>query len=121
MDTNSIFLKDYKLAIETVGYYRADICKDTGLVSQEIKVVIDKGGMIAKAEAEALVKDKIQGMDILKMVDRRRYGSLLTGIRDKYALGIDLYPTSINKSYEVIESYTVTHRLQPKRKTNKEM
>ena len=79
------------------------------MITQEIKAVTDKGGTITKEEAGTIVKDKTQGMDILKKAGKRRYVPLLTRIRNKYALGIDLYPTSMTKAYEIVEGYAVSH------------
>jgi len=55
-------------------------------------------------------------MDLLKKADRNRYGALLTGIRDKFALGIDCYPKSLNEACNIVKSYATTHKLTSKRK-----
>ena len=51
------------------------------------------------------MKNKIQGLDIIEKADRKRYGELLTGIRDKFALGLNVYPTNLNKGYNLLREF----------------
>ena len=61
-----------------------------------------------------IIKNKIQAIYLLKKAYRKRYSELLIGIGDKFALGIDLYPMTPNNAYDIIESYSVTHRIYTK-------
>ena len=104
-DTNATFLNDYKSVIDTMEHYKSNIYEDTGLISYELDAAAAKGDILEEKDARVIVKNKMQGLDLIKKADRKRYGGLLTSIRDKFALGIDVYPTSLNKAYDLLESY----------------
>ena len=114
-ETNATFLNNYKAVTDTLEYYKSNIYEDLGLIDFEIKEAEDKGKIISRDEARVIVKDKMQGLDIIKKADRKRYGELLTGIRDKFALGLNVYPTNLNKGYDLLESFASTHKIMPKR------
>ena len=112
-DTNATYLNDYRAAIDTLDHYESSIFEDPALIAYERDEVT-----LTDKQIKTIVKDKMQEIDFLIKSDRSRYASLLTGIRDKFALGIDVYPKSLNKAYDIIESYAATHRLYA-RKRNK--
>ena len=113
MDTNATFLNDYRSTVDNMDQYKSSIFKDPGLIAYEIKGVTSKGSLIFDAAAAIITKNKMQGLDLLKKVDRTRYGKLLVGIRDKFVLGINGYLKTLHRAYGNIENYAATYCLLP--------
>ena len=114
-DMNATYLNDYKSVIDIIEHYKSNIYEDPGLINYEVKAATDKGQTLSIDDARKIVKNKMQGLDLIKKADGRRYGDLLTNIRDKFALGIDMYPTSLNKAYDLLESYASSRKLTAKK------
>ena len=115
-DTNATFLNDYRSVIDTMEHYESSIFEDPGLIAYEIECANKKKTTLSEDEAKIIVKKQMQGLDLIKNSDRKRYGALLTGIRDKFNLGIDVYPKTLNNAYDILESYASTHRIKPKKR-----
>ena len=92
-ETNATFLNNRKVVTDTLEHYKSIIYEDPDLIDFEIKETGNKLKIMSRDEARVIVKDKMQVLDIIKKADRKRYGELLTGIRDKFALGLNVYPT----------------------------
>ena len=113
MDTNAIFLNYYRSTVDNMEQYKSSIFEDPGLIAYEIKEATSKGSPICDAAAAIITKNKMQGLDLLKKVDRTRYGKLLVGIRDKFVLGINGYLKTLHWAYGIIESYAATYCVLP--------
>ena len=60
-------------------------------------------------EAEAVetrkLKERIVAMTVLKRADKKRFGNLQIGLKNKYLLGQDEYPTTIGDLLKVLNHY----------------
>ena len=51
------------------------------------------------------LKERIMTMTVLKRADKKRFGNLQIGLKNKYLLGIDEYPTSIGNLLKILNHY----------------
>ena len=64
-------------------------------------------------EYETIVRDKMMVVGLLKKVNRRKFHKLITNIHDQFAFNIDVYPTSLHTSYELLDNHSryINHTL----------
>ena len=55
-----------------------------------------------------LVRDKMMGIAFLKRSNDKRYGRLITSIRDQHSFKRDVYPTSLHEAYELLENHSLS-------------
>ena len=51
------------------------------------------------------LKEHIMVIWVLKRADKRRFGNLQIGLKNKYLLGIDKYPTTIGDLLKILNHY----------------
>ena len=59
------------------------------------------------------------GTALLKRSDISRYGPLMTGLRDQYGYGIDIYPKILSSGHDMLEDYARSRRVYLKKKKTK--
>ena len=57
-----------------------------------------------------LVRDKMLGTAFLKRANEKRYGKLITSIRDQHSFKRDVYPPSLHEAYELLENHSLSHK-----------
>ena len=106
-DTNAKHLKNFKNLVAIVEYYGGDLFIDKALVDHEKKSDINLGNNPKTEEDyETIVRDKMMAVGLLKRANKRKFHKLITNIHDQFAFNIDVYPTTLHASYELLENHS---------------
>ena len=77
---------------------------DETLVNHEKKMDVKNGDTPKLNEDyETIVRDKLMGVWLIKRASRKKNHKLLTNINDQFSFNIDVYPTTLHASYELLE------------------
>ena len=60
----------------------------------------------AEEDYETIVRDKMMAVGLLKRPNKRKFHKLITNIHDHFSFNIDIYPTTIHVSYELLENHS---------------
>ena len=55
----------------------------------------------------SVVRGKMLGVAFLKRSDQQEYGRLMTSIRDQHSFKKDVYPKTLHKDYELLETHSL--------------
>ena len=110
-ETNDKHLKNYKNLIEVIEHFGGNIFKDDALVKHETEKDKENGKNTKTTEEyELIVRNKMMAVGFLKRANTRRYEGLMNSIRDQFAFSIDVYPSTLNTAYELLENHSSVRR-----------
>ena len=66
---------------------------------------------VAKKDYVERVIRKMMVLGSIKRADQARYKELMISIRDKFALGLDLYLETLNTAYNLLETHSTRQGL----------
>jgi hypothetical protein len=115
-EPNAKHLQNFKTMVEVIEHFGGNIFRDDALIAIEKEKDIKAGSIPLLGEKELQVhyqkkvRDKMMGTAFLKRANGKRYDPFLLSIRDQFAFGINVYPTSLTAAYELLENYTSSRR-----------
>ena len=106
-ETNTKHLKQFKNLIAIVECYGGDLFTDNALLDNEKKSDTKLGSNTKTYdEYEMIFRDTMMAIGLLKRANRRKFHNIFTNIHDQFALNIDVYPTTLHVSYELLENHS---------------
>ena len=114
-ESNARHFRNFKSIVSVIEHLGGTILSDGSLIKVE-KERDDKNGLSVKTNTEykLIVKEKMLGVAFLKRSDQKRYGKLMTSIRDQHLFKKDVYPKLVYDAYELLENHSSTKVVRPK-------
>ena len=113
-ETNDKHLKNFKNLVEVIEHFGGDIFQDQALIKHEMAKDKEQGlSPKTNSEYDLIVRNKMMAIGFLKRANTRKYEILMSNIRDQFAFNIDVYPTTLNSAYELLENHSSVRRSRP--------
>jgi hypothetical protein len=117
-ESNAKHLQNYKSIVEVIEHFGGNIFRYLALVKFEKEKDRKLGTLSAEDENttetilhyERVVREKMMAVAFLKSANNKRYDVLMKSIRENFAFGMDVYPSTLHAAYELLESHSSTRR-----------
>ena len=110
-ETNDKHLKNFKNLVEVIKHFGGDIFHDNALIKHEKEKDIEANLIpLSNEQYMTRVRNKMMAVGFLKRANTKKFTHLMTSIRDQFSFNIDVYPTTLNKAYELLENHSSSHR-----------
>ena len=96
-------MRNFKNLVSSMEYHSGDIFFNKDMMEKEVKKDTKNG--ISKATTEEYriqTTEKSKAVAFIKSVNRKRYGQILTSIRDQHSFKIDVYPKTLADAYKML-------------------
>ena len=107
-ETLADHMRNFKDLVSSVKYHGGDIFFDRDMMENEFRE--DKEKNIIKATPEGYRNrtiEKSKAVAFIKSANKKKYGRLLTNIRDQQSFKIDVYPKTLAEAYKMLSAHTV--------------
>ena len=101
-------MRNFKDLVSSVKYHGGDIFFDRDMMENKIRE--DKEKNMHKTTPEGYRNrtiEKSKAVAFIKSANKKKYGRLLTNIRDQQSFKIDVYPKTLAEAYEMLSAHTV--------------
>ena len=99
-------MRNFKALCSTVDYHGGDVFFDKEMVEKEIREDIKKNiKTIARDEYRVRVTERAKAVAFIKSANKKRYGKLMTTIREQHSFKIDVYPRTLVDAYEMLAAH----------------
>ena len=119
-ETLADHMRNFKALCSTLDYHGGDTFFDKEMVEIEIREDI-RANIKAKARNEYRVRvtERAKAMAFIKSANKKKYGKLLSTIREQHSFKIDVYPKTLVDAYQMLASH-VTHSNNNNTKTKRD-
>ena len=119
-NNNGTHLRTFKRSNSEVAENRTgNLYEDKALIDYAKEQDLKNGKIHTDNEIKAIVKDKMMGTATIKRSDMNRYYFLMTGVRDQYGYGQEVYPKLLAAGHDMLEDYVRYRKLYTKKKKTK--
>ena len=113
-ETLAEHIRNFKDLVAVVDYYGGYQFYDKRMTEKEMEKDKEKGASLKTvAEYKKIVTDRAKAIALLRSACRKKYGRLMSNIRDQYAFKIDVYPSNITDAYDLLSTH-YKHNIQSK-------
>ena len=107
-ETVAEHLDNFKDLINSIEYYGGNPFYDKMMVQYEQRWDREKGiDPVSDTEYKQRVEDKSAAMAFLKSANVKKYGKLISCIREQHAFKMDVYPKTLVDAYELLSTHVV--------------
>ena len=101
-------MTNFKDLCSNIEYYSGDLFFDIDMVETEIREDIKNNVTTKKDRNEYRfrVVERAKAIAFIKCANRKRYGRLLSSIRQQHSFKNDVYPRTLADAYEMLSSHT---------------
>ena len=99
--TADAYLETLKGWADTIEYHGGTVAENHELVP----MAADDGTICSIDERKAIAHDRTLAIALIHGADATRYGTLIVGLSNQYAMGKDDYPTEITSAYSLLVNY----------------
>ena len=113
-EPNDKHLKNFKNLIEVIKHFGGDIFEDTALINHEGEKDWSNGFAEKHLnDYKTIMQNKMIAVGYLKPANTCKYATLMNNIMDQFTFNIDVYPTTLNSAYELLENNSSVRQTRP--------
>ena len=117
-ESNAKHLRNFKSIVSAIEHLGGTMFSDEMLITLENEKDVKKGNVTKENEEyKNIVRNKMLGVACLKRANPRKYGRLMTSIRDQHSFKKDVYPKTLSEAYELLENHSSAKTGESKRQS----
>ena len=96
-------LRTSKTLVDSVKFFGGSIMYNPGLLKYEQSIY---KSYTSEDKLGVKITNKMKAVGLIKLSDRKRYGRLIQVLKDHHTFGNNLYPATINSTFEMLQNHS---------------